>query len=105
MIEHTYGATAFLALVGFMEESHPRLAGLLAGLRGMPVPSARANGIVYYYWDFHVQLIALLSQANMHGVVLASGLQGEHVYFIFLRCSSVTDATVLSSRSMNMVSS
>ena len=52
-----------------------------------------------------MQLIALLSQANTHGALLVSGLQEEQVYFIFFRCSSVTDATVLSSRSMSMVSS
>ena len=57
------------------------------------------------YCGFHVQLIALFSQANTHGVLLVSGLQEEQVYFIFFRCSSTTDAAVLSSRSINMVSS
>jgi len=56
------------------------------------------------FWGFHVQLIALLSHANMQGVVLVSGLQGEQVYFILFRCCSVTEATDLSSRFMNMVS-
>ena len=56
------------------------------------------------FCGFHVQLIALYSQANTHGELLVSGLQEEQVYFIFFRCSSITDATVLSSRSISMVS-
>ena len=66
---------------------------------------------VYCLWikkiqkGFHVHLIAFDSQANAHGALLVSGLQEEQVYFIFFRCSSVTDATFLSSRSMSMVSS
>ena len=56
------------------------------------------------YFGFHVQLIALRSQANTHGALLVSGLQGEQVYFIFFRYPSTTDATVLSSRSIRMVS-
>jgi len=58
-----------------------------------------------HYCGFHVHLIALLSQANTHGVLLVSGLQEEQVYFIFFRCVSTTEAAVLSSRSMNIVSS
>jgi len=54
------------------------------------------------YWGFHAQLIALLSHASTHGVLLVSGLQQEHVYFIFFRCTSTTEATVLSSRSTNI---
>lgn len=41
---------------------------------------------------------AFFSHADMHGVVLISGLHGEHVYFIFFLCSSVTMATSLSSK-------
>jgi hypothetical protein len=59
----------------------------------------------YLPFGFHVQLIALPSQANTHGALLVSGLQEEQVYFIFFLCSSATEATVLSSRSINMVSS
>ena len=57
------------------------------------------------YLVFHVQFIAFASQATAHGARFVSGLQGEHVNFILLRCSSVTDATVLSSRSMSINSS
>jgi len=35
------------------------------------------------FCGFHVQLIALFSQANTHGALLVSGLQEEQVYFIF----------------------
>ena len=51
-----------------------------------------------------MQLIALFSQANTHGALLVSGLQEEQVYFIFFLWSSTTEAAVLSSRSINIVS-
>ena len=57
------------------------------------------------YCGFHVQFNALLSQDSTHGALLVSGLQEEQVYFIFFRCSSTTEATVLSSRSINIISS
>jgi len=56
------------------------------------------------YCGFHAHLIASRSQANTHGALLVSGLQEEQVYFIFFRCPFVTEATVLSSRSISMVS-
>jgi len=46
--------------------------------------------------------IAFSAQANMQGVLLLSGLHAEHVYLMFLRCCSVTAATVLSSKSINI---
>ena len=52
---------------------------------------------------FQMHLIAPREQANMHGALPVSGLHEEQVYLIFLRCCSVTAATVLSSRSISIV--
>jgi hypothetical protein len=52
-----------------------------------------------------VQVIALVLQANMQGALFVSGLQAAQVYFIFFRWSSITEATILSSSSINIVSS
>jgi hypothetical protein len=57
------------------------------------------------YRGFQTHLTAFVSQAKMQGVLLFSGLQEAQVYFIFFLCSSLIAATVLSSRSMNSVSS
>jgi hypothetical protein len=51
---------------------------------------------------FQMHQIAFSAQANTHDAFPFSGLHGEHVYFIFLRCSSATATTVLSSRSINI---
>jgi hypothetical protein len=59
---------------------------------------------MFYFW-FQQHLIAFDSQAKTQGVLLISGWHDAQVYFIFFLCSSVTTATVLSSRSMNSVSS
>jgi Mrp family chromosome partitioning ATPase len=44
-------------------------------------------------------------QANTHGALPVSGLHEEQVYLMFLRCCSVTATTVLSSKSIIMVTS
>jgi hypothetical protein len=41
--------------------------------------------------------------ANTHGALPVSGLHEEQVYLMFLRCCSVTAATVLSSKSISIV--
>jgi hypothetical protein len=58
---------------------------------------------IAFYFGFQLHLIAFDSHAKTHGVLLVSGLQDEQVYLIFLRCSSLTAATVLSSKSINSV--
>jgi hypothetical protein len=52
---------------------------------------------------FQTHQIAFSAQANTHGALPLSGLHGEQVYFISLRCRSVTAATVLSSKSISIV--
>ena len=56
-----------------------------------------------FYFGFLMHLIAFVLHAKTHGVLLVSGLHDEQVYLIVLRCSSLTAATVLSSKSMNSV--
>jgi hypothetical protein len=56
------------------------------------------------YFGFQMHVIAFWLQAEAQGMLPFSGLQGEQVYLIFLRCSSVTAATILSSRSINIAS-
>ena len=46
--------------------------------------------------------MAFLLQAVTQGAFPVSGLHGEQAYLMFLRCCSVTAATVLSSKSINM---
>ena len=55
-----------------------------------------------FHRGFQTHQIAFWLQANTHGALPFSGLQGEHAYFMFLRCRSVTADTVLSSKSMNI---
>ena len=54
---------------------------------------------------FQMHQMALALHAVVQGVWLVSGLQVVQVYWIFLRCSSFMAAMVLSSRSMNSVTS
>jgi hypothetical protein len=54
---------------------------------------------------FQTHLIAFSVQASTHGALPVSGLHEEQVYFMFLRCCSVTAATVLSSKSIIIVTS
>jgi hypothetical protein len=56
------------------------------------------------YRGFHTHFIASREQATVHGPFPVSGLHDEQVYLIFFRCSSVTAATVLSSKSISIVS-
>lgn len=51
---------------------------------------------------FHIHVIALFLQADIHGGVSFSGLQGAHVYFIFFRCSSFMVAVSFSSMSITV---
>ena len=46
--------------------------------------------------------MAFSLQARTQGAFPVSGLQGEQAYLMFFRCFSVTAATVLSSKSINM---
>jgi hypothetical protein len=41
------------------------------------------ESLILHHYTFHVQLIALDSHAITQGALLVSGLQAEHVYFIF----------------------
>jgi hypothetical protein len=59
---------------------------------------------VSFQQGFQTHFIAFCEQDAMHGVVPVSGLHGWQVYLIFLRCSSVIAATVLSSKSISIVS-
>jgi hypothetical protein len=54
---------------------------------------------------FQTHQIAFSAQANTHGALQLSGLHGEQAYLMFLRCCSVTAATVLSSKSINIETS
>jgi hypothetical protein len=49
---------------------------------------------------FQTHQIAFSAQAETHGALPLSGLHGEQAYLMFLRCCSVTAATVLSSKSI-----
>jgi hypothetical protein len=51
---------------------------------------------------FQTHQIAFSAQANTHGAFPLSGLHGEQAYLMFLRCCSVTAATVLSSKSISI---
>ena len=54
---------------------------------------------------FQTHQIAFSAQAETQGALPLSGLHGEHAYLMFLRCCSVTAATVLSSKSINISTS
>ena len=58
----------------------------------------------FIYFGFQIYVIAFWLQASAQGILPVSGLHGEQMYLIFLRCSSVIAATILSSRSINMAS-
>jgi hypothetical protein len=87
-------------LLGFKERNAATLESSLS-----IVTSARnyRKRIRKFQRGFQTHLIALASHAKMQGVWLVSGLQLPQVYLIFLRCSSLTTATTLSSRSINSI--
>ncbi len=77
------------------------------------IDSENSSDVIYSSWreahgfqrGFQTHQIAFSAHVNTHGALPVSGLHAEHVYLMFLRCCSVTAATVLSSKSISIVTS